>query len=125
MPRTSITVQSLAAFGGKDEDITYTSADAANNMDFTHPGNRDVFVIVKNKHSSPQTAVVNGVASNKTFQRASDITITTAAGDSADKESLMAVPVEGFTQTDGVVQIDIADDTALSLAVFQISPTPL
>jgi hypothetical protein len=124
MPRTDLTVQTVPAFGGNLEDLSYTAADAANNMQFPHSGDDRMFVIVKNKHSSQQDVVLVSVGSNKTFQRTGDVTIETSAGSGADKESIQAIPPTGFTQTDGNVHLNIADDTALSLAVIRLVPTP-
>lgn len=122
MPRTSIAVQTMDAFGGNIDDITFTAADAANNMEFTHPG-RDCFVIVLNEHSGAQTVDLIGVASSKTFNRATDITLTVPIGSTTPQVGIQAVPPVGFTQSGGTVHLDISDDTSLSLAVVEVAPT--
>jgi hypothetical protein len=116
MARTAITVQTAAAFGGKVEDVTWTAADAANNMQFTHPGG-DVVLLIQNGHSGPLDVVLNAVASARTFNMAEDITISTTNAE----VSACVIPDQGFDQGSGVVHLDIATDTNLELAV--IKPT--
>lgn len=124
MPRTNIPITQLAAFGGKDEDITYTALDATNEMEFVHPS-RDCLLIIKNKHTSAQVSTLISVGDVRTFNRTGDITLTTAAGDTADKETLVTVPTVGFTQSDGKVDLDVTADTAASAAVIEMLPTPV
>jgi hypothetical protein len=120
MARTSITVQTLAAFGGKVEDVTMTAGDATNDMSFAHPGGQGCFLTIDNGDASPQVTTINAVATQKTFNMATNITVTTAAG----ARSYVAIPPTGFTQSDGTVQIDMTSDTSLTLAVLSITPSP-
>jgi len=119
MARSAITVQTAGAYGGELEDITLTSADAANNMQFTHPGG-DVLLFIKNGHSAPLDVVLKAVASPRTFNMAEDLTISTTNA----KESVCAIPDRGYNQGSGVVHLDIATDTNLKLAVIKLTATP-
>jgi hypothetical protein len=120
-------VQTAPGYGEALDDITYTAADASNNMDFQHPGGM-VAVILKNKHSGSQVAQLVTVANRRTFNEAGTKDLTAAAGSSADKECIAVLPAPGrggeaFIQSDGKVHIDIADDTALSIAVVALTQT--
>jgi hypothetical protein len=120
MARTSITVQTATAFGGELEDITLTAGDATNDMSFVHPGTQSCFVFIKNGHTASIDVVLKGVATQRTYNRAVDVTVSTTNA----KESIVAVPPVGYTQSDGTVHLDMTVDTNLELAVFSITPSP-
>ncbi len=119
MARTAIAVQSIAAYGGELEDITWTAGDAANDHEFVHPGGT-VIVLFKNGHTAPIDAVIKGVASPRTFNRATDVTVSTTNAE----ESAFACPDKGFDQGSGVVHIDLTTDTNFEIAVIKAAETP-
>jgi len=118
--RDTLTVITLAAYGGKDEDTSdsFTTGTGANDLQFVHPGG-DVLVYINNTVASPISTTVVGVASPRTFNRAVDITVATAAS----KASVVGIPSAGFNQGGGVVHMDFTDDTT-EYAVYKITPTP-
>lgn len=122
MPRTAITVQTAAAYGGKLEDATFTLVDNPNGNQFVHPGG-DVLLIVYNPTGGALAVTVPAVAFPGSFNRGAgatnDIVITTAA---TPNISLMAIPDKGFNQGLGVVHIDPA--ALLTVAIIKMTKTP-
>ena len=119
MARTAIPVQTTNPYGGKIEDISYTAGDATNDHEFAHPGG-DVLVLIKNGSGGSIDTTLVGVASAKTFNRATDVTISTGAGE----ESVVVVPSSGFDQGSGVVHLDLTTDTSMEFAVVKPTATP-
>jgi len=121
MARTTIPVTELAAYGGVDDDLAYTAGDAVNDHDIVHPGTGDIYLIMKNASGSGKTATLVSAASNRTFNRTGDVTLSPSAGE----ESIVAIPPQGFIQaSDSRVHIDIADATSVSFACYRALPTP-
>jgi len=122
MPRTAITVQTLAAYGGKDEDLTLTLVDNPNGNQFVHPGG-DVMLIITNPTAGPLAVTIPAVAFPGSFNRGAgatnDIVITTAA---TPNVSVMAIPDKGFNQGSGVVHINPA--ALLTIAIVKMTRTP-
>lgn len=116
--RTSIAVQTMAAYGGKGEDITLTVVDNPNGNKFVHPGG-DVLLIVINPEAGPLLLTIPSVAFPGSFNRTGDIAITTAA---TPNVSTMGVPDKGFNQGSGVVHIDSA--ALLKVAIIKMAQTP-
>lgn len=122
MAADTLTLVEIAAFGGKDEDIVaaLTTGTGANDIDFLHPGGGSVFLIIKNEVGSPITTTLVGVASGDTFNRATDVTITTAA----NEISIVNVPERGFTdKSTGKVNVTFTEDTT-GFGVFKLVATP-
>jgi hypothetical protein len=121
MARSSITVQTCAAFGGAvaDAQDNRDAADATNDHSFVHPGG-EVLLVIENGSGGDLTALIKGVASPATFNRAVDTTVVTSTG----KFSVVGIPDRGFDQGGGVVYIDIDADTSSYLSVYKITPTP-
>jgi len=118
MPRTSIPVQTCAAFGGKIQDIVYTAGDDVNKHQIAHPGG-ELLLWIKNADAAPHDVVLKSVASPRSLNRTADVTITTTNA----KESVVCIPLVGYDQGGGVVHVDLADDTSMSFACFKLTPT--
>lgn len=114
MARVSIPVQTAAAFGGKIEDIAYTNDDGAGELSFVHPGGT-VIVLMNNGSGGSVAVTLAGTASRRTFDRATDETITTGAAD----QSVVAVPDVGFNQGGGVVHLDLSTTPTMGFAVIR------
>lgn len=122
MARTAIPVTTLAAYGGKDEDTNFTDADSVNNHEISHPGKRDLILVLKNTSAGPLSVDLIGAPSNRTFNRTADITVNVAT----NEVSFVAIPKQGFIQSvDGKVHVDTAAAATLKLAVIDVTPTPV
>lgn len=121
MARSAITVQTCAAYGGSVANASDNrdAADATNDHQFTHPGGT-VLLQIDNGSGGDLIALIKGVASPATFNRAVDVSVTTSTG----KSSVVAIPEWGFDQGNGVVHIDIDADTSSYLSVYALTPTP-
>jgi hypothetical protein len=115
MARTSIPVQQLAAFGEGDENVTFTSADAANDHSFVLRG--DELLIVKNDDAAGKD--ITFVAPSDSYSR------SRGAGDNDKTVPASSIGVFGefdpsvYRQSDGTMHIDITADTSLSFAVVR------
>jgi hypothetical protein len=101
--------------GGEVEDITFTAADAANNMIFVNDGKTRL--VIKNGHTGSLDVVIKSVSCE--HGRTGDLTISTTNA----KESIAGpFPTNLWNQGGsdaGKVHVDIATDTNLSLAAIQ------
>lgn len=119
MAVVDLTVQSPARFGGEVEDITFT-ATSTDGVTCTYTGRRNMLFLIKNGSGGSLDVVLTGVASNRTFQRATNLTISTGAGET----SAVLVPSTGFTNASGKVSFTIADATSLTMAAIELPETP-
>jgi hypothetical protein len=114
MARTAIPVQTLSSkHGGEVEDLTWTAADDVNNMEYVGTGNE--IVLIKNASGGSLDVVFKSVADP--YERTGDLTVSTGA---SDQSVAGRFPRLLWNQSDGLVDIDIADDTSLSLAVIRL-----
>jgi len=118
MARVAIPVQTAAAFGGKIEDIGYTNDDGSGELSFVHPGGT-VLVLMNNGSGGGVAVSLLGTASRRTFNRATDVTITTAAGEL----SVVGVPDVGYDQGGGVVHLDLSTTPTMGFAVVRAAPS--
>ena len=117
MAVTAIPVQTFDAYAGKIEDISFTAA-TTDNHTVAHSGG-DILILVNNGSAGSLDVVLVGVASPRTFDMASDITISTGASEISG----FVIPDVGFS-TSGSVSITVADASSLSLAAFKLTTTP-
>lgn len=111
MARTSITVEEVLSHA--TEELTYTSGDATNDMQFVNTG-REV-LIVKGATTPTGTVTVKSVQDYN--RRTGDLTQAV----SASKEYWMGpFPPTLFNQSDGVVHVDLDDDTDISMTVVRM-----
>jgi hypothetical protein len=119
MARVAVPVSTLAAYGGKALDITWT-AGSGDNHAVTHPGGKDIVLMIKNASGAPITTTILAVASPRTLQMAENLTVATAAG----KESFVAIPAVGYDQGAGVVHVNLSAHANLSLYALKVTDTP-
>lgn len=114
MARTALTVQEIGIHGGSIDAITWTAGDATNDHEFVNDGK--TLLLVKDSTGS-QTVTIQSV--EDPFGREEDTVITTTAG-----EQSIAGPFSKalFNQSDGVVHVDLATDTGISLAAVRFHP---
>ncbi len=114
MPRTAITPQVIPA-GQELVNPTYTAMDATNNMSFVNTGKE--YLVIKNTHVSSQDIDLISVAD--VHGRTDDRTLSVPQ----DQEVHMGPFNPGlWNQSDGVVHIDLTDDTLLTIAVLKYAP---
>lgn len=121
MARSTITVQTLAAYGASilDHTTNRDAADATNDHQFTHPGG-DVLLIVENGSGSTMAVEIKAVSGPGTFGMAEDGGGSVATG----KTAYFSIPDYGFNQGSNVVHIDIDQDTSSYLSIVKITPSP-
>jgi len=119
MGRTAIPVQSIPAFGGALEDVSWTAADAANDHEFVNNGR--TLLAILNTGAAPKTVTVVGVANIRTFNVAPSLDVDTT---NAKQSYVGPFPMDAFNQSDGKMHVDLADDTGLAFAAVSLTPTP-
>lgn len=116
MARTTIPVQSVGVNGGTLNNISWTAADATNDMEFANSG-REI-LLVKNADASTHTCTVASVADQ--YGRTGDLTISATAGSISVRGPLLPTL---FSQTDGKVYVNFGtgEDTSVTVAVIRFS----
>lgn len=114
MPHINIPITVNPALGGGIDDIgsLATAGDDVNNMDFINDGKTRIVFI--NDSGGPLTADVISVACS--HGRTSNVTMTAAAGDQCIYGPF---PQGEFNQSDGVCEIELADDTSVSFLALR------
>lgn len=121
MARTAIPVVDLPAYGVSVDDFSTTTGDDVNNMQISHPGG-SLVLYIENTTGTARPVVLKGVASQYTFNRATDVTYSCVAY----SQNIVVIPDRGFDQGDGVVHLDIASyGTSLQFAAFRVILTPI
>lgn len=114
MARTQIPIQELAANGGTDADISWTSGDDANEHYFDNTGRE---ILLMQSDDGSKTATIVSVADH--YGRTLDKTLAPAAGKLG---AAGPFPQNLFSQPGtGRVHIDLDDDTNVSFAVIRIN----
>lgn len=119
MAETELTVTELGPYGEEiedvDDDASLQATDSANNNFFYHPGG-SVLVLIENLSAGSLDVIFEGVASNRTFGVATDLTTSTGAS----KRSVVQIPAAGFTNSSGKVILTIADSTSLKVGIYKL-----
>src|SRR4051812_47519213 len=116
MARTAIPIQTVPANGGGIAGLTFTAADQANGMQFPNDGR--TLLLIKNTDASPHNVTVKSVPDR--FQRSGDTIVAAPASTTVS----IAGPFqfELFQQTTGVVNVDFASATGMTVAAVQLAP---
>ncbi len=119
MPRTQIPLQEVGVNGAGIDNITFTAADAANEMYFDNTSGK-VLLVAKCTDGTQKTATILSVADK--LGRTGDKTVTTPA--TTGLSVYGPFPAEGFNQGGadiGRVHVDITTATGFSLAALKYS----
>lgn len=120
MPRTELTVTQMDFTDGQTVSGAEASADSANGMVFTNTSG-DVFLFVANGDTSAKTlTVITGQTVTSATLTVQDPTYTIPAG---DEVFIGPFPTTTFNQSDDTVQVDIDDDTSVTISAIQHGPT--
>lgn len=111
MARTAIPVTDLP-FQGKSDGPSLTSADATNDMEFINDGR--TYLLFKNDDASPKSVTIVSVADEA--GRTQDLSLTVPAGGLSVTSFFRP---RWWNQPDGVVHVDLAGDTSLSVGAFR------
>jgi hypothetical protein len=111
----ALTIQPVAAFGGKINTISWTAGSTDGHYIVNQGG--DVLLLVKNTDSSGHDVVITSVADE--FGCTGDVTVTCAA--TSGHSIAGPFPPHLFSDSSGHVGITIATATGLSLAAIQIA----
>lgn len=114
MPRTPIPVTDIPYSNGVA--VTWTAADSANNHSFPNDG--QTLLLVRNTDAATKTVTVVSVPDDG--GRLGDITLTAPATAGVCTTNL--VPIKGYNQTDGTVNVNVAVATGVTLACVRIVP---
>jgi hypothetical protein len=123
MARTNIPIQTIPAFGGKINTVTWTNADTANGMVFVNDGK--TLLLMKLTDTSNKTVTVSSVADP--YGRTGDTAITVPLMSAGEDGVSIAGPFDPalFNQRGasdlGKVFVGTSADTGLKLAAIQIS----
>jgi len=113
MPRTAIGVETQSS-QAKNE-VTYTAADAANDMDFTNNGNQ--LLLIKGAASPTGAVTVKGVTDENL--RTGDVVQSPAA---SKEYTLGPFPPKLFNVSGtNKVNVDIDTDTDISMAIIDLT----
>lgn len=112
MARVDIPVQE-AGFISEIDQLTFTSADAANDHSFENSGKE--VLLVKNDDASSKTVTVVSVADP--YGRTEDLSVVVPAN-SVGFVNLLLPSL--FNQSDGTVHLDLTADTSLSFAAVRV-----
>jgi hypothetical protein len=124
MARTVLTVQTLGAFGGTTDGVTWTVGNA-DGHEFTNDGR--TVVLIKNLAAAIQTGTIKGIASSRTFQRTGDVTMAVPDGTGATNEAVgmsNCLPRGAFNKSNGKVDLDLSAVVTLWVAAVSLTPTP-
>jgi hypothetical protein len=121
MPRTSLTVNSGAAYAGSVLDIAVAAVDQPNGNSFANTGLEKVIVVNGSGGSLTVTVAIpanqrslGGLATSKTYSVSNSKTAILGPFDPSI-----------FNQTTGVVNIDWSTGTSVTCSVVTHIPTPL
>lgn len=121
MPRVAITINSIAKLAG-DNELTLTSADAANGHTMVNDGR--TILLVQNYDASARTVTVKSVADPVTG-RTGDIALSVpaASGGVAGTACFNFLPQHLFNQSgQSYVHVDINAATNVKLAAVSLAP---
>ncbi len=121
MPRTSIPVQSVAAFSALD-DVSFTAGDDTNDHSFINDGRS--FVIQKNTDASAKTSTIIVPSSARVLDKSTLTIPLVTAGGGTELSVSPLLPQHIYNQSDGTVHVDLTDDTGVSFAVVSLAVVP-
>ena len=113
MARTAIPIQEIPRNGGVLDDIAWTAGDATNDHEFANTGNE--LLLMKNTHSSEQTATVVSVADE--YGRTGDGTLAPDATTGISIAGPFKPPL--WNSAAGLMYVDLTDDTGVTFAVVR------